>query len=55
MSPNSDLLVCRFGAGLPRQGQHHSDPTNFKDFKINYYVQHRNSKIMKYASKDTIL
>jgi len=28
---------------------------NFKDFKLNYYVQHRNNKITKYISKDTIL
>ena len=28
---------------------------NFKDFKINYYLQHRNSKITKYVSTDTIL
>ncbi len=28
---------------------------NVKDFKPNYYVQHRNSKMTKYLSKDTIL
>jgi len=28
---------------------------NVNDFKLNYYVQHRNSKITKYLSKDTIL
>jgi hypothetical protein len=28
---------------------------NVKDFKLNYYVQHRNSKITKHVSKDTIL
>ncbi len=28
---------------------------NFKNFKLNYYVKHRNSKITKYVSKDTIL
>jgi len=28
---------------------------NFKDFKQNYYVQYRNSKITKDVSKDTIL
>jgi hypothetical protein len=26
---------------------------NVKDFKLNYYVQNRNSKITKYLSKDT--
>jgi len=28
---------------------------NFKEFKLNYYVQHSNSKITKYVGKDTIL
>jgi hypothetical protein len=28
---------------------------NVKDFKLNYYVQYRNSKITKYLIKDTIL
>jgi hypothetical protein len=28
---------------------------NFKNFKLNYYVQHSNSKMTKYVSKDTIL
>ncbi len=28
---------------------------NFKNFKLNYYVQNSNSKITKYVSKDTIL
>ena len=27
----------------------------FKDFKLNYYVQHKNFKITKYVSEDTIL
>jgi len=27
---------------------------NFKDFKLNYYVQRRNSKITKYVSKDFV-
>ena len=28
---------------------------NVEDFKLNYYVQHKNSKITEYLSKDTIL
>ena len=50
-----DMFIHLFNTNIIFQSKGRFFFENFQDFKLNYYVQHRNIEITKYLSKDTIL